>query len=37
MMRIVVLGGGFGGIEAIRILERRLGQREDIDLLLVSE
>jgi len=37
MMRIVVLGGGFGGIEAIRILERRLGQREDIDLLLVSD
>jgi len=36
-MRIVVLGGGFGGMEAIRVLERCLGQREDIDLLLVSD
>ncbi len=36
-MRVVVLGGGFGGMEAIRVLERRLGQREDIDLLLVSD
>ena len=35
--RVVVLGGGFGGIEAIRVLERRLGWREDVELLLVSD
>ena len=33
----MVLGGGFGGIEAIRVLERRLRGREDVDLLLVSD
>ena len=37
MTRIVVLGGGFGGIEAIRVLERRLGRRTDVELLLVSD
>lgn len=37
MVRIVVLGGGFGGIEATRVLERRLRRRADIDLLLVSD
>src|SRR5262245_27309806 len=37
MTRIVVLGGGFGGMEAIRVLERRLGRRADIQLLLVSD
>lgn len=35
--RIVVLGGGFGGIEAIRVLERHLRREEGIDLLLVSD
>jgi NADH:ubiquinone reductase (H+-translocating) len=35
--RIVVLGGGFGGLEAMRVLERRLGRRDDIELLLVSD
>jgi len=35
--RIVVLGGGFAGLEAMRILERRLGQRADVELLLVSD
>jgi NADH:quinone reductase (non-electrogenic) len=35
--RIVVLGGGFGGLEGIRILERRLRGRTDVDLLLVSD
>jgi len=35
--RIVVLGGGFAGLEAIRVLERRLGGREDVELLLVSD
>jgi NADH dehydrogenase len=35
--RIVVLGGGFAGLEAMRVLERRLGRRTDVELLLVSE
>src|SRR5438309_10334217 len=37
MTRIVVLGGGFAGLEAIRVLERGLGQRADVELLLVSD
>jgi NADH:ubiquinone reductase (H+-translocating) len=37
MTRIVVLGGGFAGLEAMRILERRLGHRDDVELLLVSD
>jgi NADH dehydrogenase len=37
MTRVVVLGGGFGGIETMRGLERRLGDRADIELLLVSD
>jgi NADH dehydrogenase len=35
--RIVVLGGGFAGVETIRGLERRLGGREDVELLLISD
>jgi NADH dehydrogenase len=35
--RIVVLGGGFAGLEAMRVLERRLGARPDVELLLVSD
>lgn len=37
MTRIVVLGGGFAGVEAIGALHRRLGRRRDVDLLLVSD
>ena len=37
MTRIVVLGGGFAGVEAIGRLHRRLGRRRDVDLLLVSD
>ena len=37
MTRIVVLGGGFGGIEAMRVLERKLGGRADVELLLISD
>lgn len=37
MTRIVVLGGGFAGLEAIRVLERRLRRRGDVELLLVSD
>src|SRR2546421_12363865 len=35
-MRIVVLGGGFAGMEAVRVLERRLRDRADVELLLIS-
>jgi hypothetical protein len=35
--RVVVLGGGFAGLEALRVLERRLGGRPDVELLLVSD
>jgi NADH dehydrogenase FAD-containing subunit len=37
MTRIVLLGGGFAGVEAIRGLERELGHRADIEILLVSD
>ena len=37
MTRIVVLGGGFAGLEAIRVLERQYRRRADIELLLVSD
>ena len=37
MTRIVVLGGGFGGMEAIRVLEKRLRHRRDVELLLISD
>jgi NADH:ubiquinone reductase (H+-translocating) len=36
-MRIVVLGGGFAGLETIRLLERRLGGRSDVEIVLVSD
>jgi NADH:ubiquinone reductase (H+-translocating) len=35
-MRIVVLGGGFGGVATVRHLERLLGSRADVELTLVS-
>jgi NADH dehydrogenase len=35
-VRIVVLGGGFGGVTTARHLERRLRRREDIQITLVS-
>jgi NADH dehydrogenase len=35
-VRIVVLGGGFGGVTTARHLERRLRGRRDIDITLVS-
>lgn len=37
MTRIVVLGGGFAGMEVVRGLERRLGDRPDVELLLISD
>jgi NADH dehydrogenase len=35
-MRIVVLGGGFGGVPATRELDRLIGWRADVDVTLVS-
>ena len=35
-MRIVVLGGGFGGVTTARHLERRLRGRHDVEITLVS-
>jgi NADH:ubiquinone reductase (H+-translocating) len=35
-MRIVVLGGGFGGVATVRQLERRLRRRTDVEITLVS-
>jgi NADH:ubiquinone reductase (H+-translocating) len=36
-MRIVVLGGGFAGMEAVRVLERGLRDRTDVEILVVSD
>jgi NADH dehydrogenase len=35
-MRIVVLGGGFGGVATVRHLERLCGARRDVEITLVS-
>jgi NADH dehydrogenase FAD-containing subunit len=35
-MRIVVLGGGFGGVATVRHLERALRRRTDVEITLVS-
>jgi NADH dehydrogenase len=35
--RIVVLGGGFGGIYAVRELERRLRRERDVEITLVNQ
>lgn len=35
-MRIVVLGGGFGGVATTRHLEGLLGRRNDVEITLVS-
>ena len=37
MTHIVVLGGGFAGMETLRVLERRLPRRADVELTLVSD
>src|SRR6185436_19548132 len=37
MTRIVVLGGGFAGMEAVRVLVRRLGRRPDVEIWVVSD
>src|SRR5918999_2210678 len=34
--RVLVLGGGFAGMETVKALERRLGRRRDVEIWLVS-
>lgn len=34
--RVVVIGGGFGGVRATRVLERQLARRPDVEITLVS-
>jgi NADH:ubiquinone reductase (H+-translocating) len=34
--RIVILGGGFAGVEAARYLDRTVAKRDDVDVILVS-
>ena len=34
--RVLVLGGGFAGVETVKALERRLGRRTDVEIWLVS-
>ncbi len=35
-IRIVVLGGGYGGVEAAKVLERQLGGRRDVQITLID-
>ena len=35
-MRIVVIGGGFGGVATVRQLERLLRRRKNVEITLVS-
>ena len=35
--RIVVLGGGYGGVQAAKVLERGLGARRDIEITLIDK
>ena len=35
-VQIVILGGGFGGVEAARYLDRNVAKRSDIEVTLVS-
>jgi NADH dehydrogenase len=36
MLRIVILGGGFAGVEAARYLDRTVAKRSDVEVTLVS-
>jgi NADH dehydrogenase len=35
-VRIVVLGGGYGGVEAAKVLEREVGRRRDVQITLID-
>lgn len=34
--RVLVLGGGFAGVETVKALEKRLGRRQDVEIWLVN-
>jgi NADH dehydrogenase len=36
MLRIVILGGGFAGVETARYLDRTVAKRRDVEVTLVS-
>ncbi len=35
-IRVVVLGGGYAGVEAAKVLEKKLGTRRDIEITLID-
>jgi len=35
--RIVVLGGGYGGVQAAKLLNAKLGKRRDIEITLIDK
>jgi NADH:ubiquinone reductase (H+-translocating) len=35
-VRVVVLGGGYGGVEAAKSLDRKLGTRRDVEITLID-
>ena len=35
--RVVILGGGFGGVYTAKHLEKKLGRSDDFDILLVNK
>jgi NADH dehydrogenase len=37
MIRILVLGGGYAGVEAVKVLEQSLGMRRDIEITLIDK
>ena len=37
MTRVVVLGGGFAGVECTKQLQRSLGRRADVEIIMISE
>jgi len=36
MLRMVILGGGFAGVEAARYLDRTVAEKSDVEVTLVS-
>jgi len=36
MLRIVILGGGFAGVEAAQYLDRTVAKKSDVEVTLVS-
>ncbi len=36
MTRVLVLGGGYGGVQAAKTLHRKLGKRRDVEITLID-